>query len=179
MAELETVHTDATLRIVTARNVQVNVWSNAPTLEQMRVFGRVGAALARQHARGSALINVIVGGTPSFSEPVRDETVKLMKQAELYNLGSAHIILVSGFTGTAVRAFMSTAILLGRPHRPNKVFGEPEAAAAWLAPLLAPGAEPWSQAKIAALVAQAMQGSAAGAERLQPRSAGRGEAAEK
>ena len=154
MAELEIVHTDSTLRIVTARNVQVNVWSNAPTLEQMRVFGRVGAALARQHARGSALINVIVGGTPSFSEPVRNETIRTMKQTELFSLGSAHVILVGGFTGTAVRAFMSTTILISRPLRPTKVFGEPETAAAWLAPLLARGAEPWSQAQLAALMAQ-------------------------
>ena len=160
MAEMETVHTDSTLRIVTARNVQVNVWSNAPTLEQMRVFGRVGLAQARQYPRGTALLNLVLGGTPSFSEPVREETVKLMKQAELFSLGSAHVILVGGFTGTAVRAFMSTTILLGRPRRPSKVFGEPETAAAWLAPLLAKGAEPWSPASLTALVAQAMKGRA-------------------
>jgi hypothetical protein len=88
---------------------------------------------------------------------VRNETIRMMKQTELFNLGSAHVILVGGFTGTAVRAFMSTTILLSRPRRPNKVFGEPEAAAAWLAPLLARGGEPWSRAKLAALVAQVLK----------------------
>lgn len=154
MAELETVHTDSTLRIVTTRNVQVNIWSNAPALEQMRVFGRVGAALARQHPRGTGLINLMMRGTPSFSEPVRAEVVKLVKQEVLFSLGGAHIILLGGLAGTAVRTFMNTAILLGRPRRPNKVFQEAETAVAWLAPLLARGAEPWSHAELAALIAQ-------------------------
>ena len=157
MAELETVHTDSTLRIVTARNVQVNVWSNAPEIEQLRVFSRVGVAQARQYARGTALLNLVLGGTPSFSEPVRNETIRMMKQTDLFSLGSAHVIVVGGFTGTAVRAFMSTTILISRPRRPNKVFGEPEAAAAWLAPLLARGTEPWSQAKLAALMEQVVK----------------------
>jgi hypothetical protein len=158
MAELETVHTDSTLRIVTARNVQVNVWSNAPTLDQMRAFGRIGAALARQHPRGTGLINLVVRGTPSFSEAVRAEAVKLVKQSALFSLGGAHIILLGGLAGTAVRTFLNTAILLGRPQRPNKVFDEAETAIAWLTPLLARGAEPWSRAQLAALVAELAKG---------------------
>ncbi len=154
MAELVTVHADSTFRIVTSRNVQVNVWSDAPTLEQMFVFGRTGAAHARQHPRGTALINLIVSGTPSFTEPVRAEAIKLVKESAIFSLGAAHVILVSGFAGTAVRAFMSTAIMVGRPNRPNKVFGELAPAAAWLAPLLTKGAQPWSSAALMALVAQ-------------------------
>lgn len=154
MAELETVHTDSTLRIVLARNVQVNVWSNAPTLEQMHVFGRTGVAHARQHPRGTSLINLVVRGTPSFSEPVRAEAVKLVKHAGIFTLGAAHIILLDGLASTAVRAFMNTVILLGRPIRPNKVFGEPETAIAWLVPLLAQGAERWSPTELGAVIAQ-------------------------
>ncbi len=154
MAELETVHADSTLRIVTSRNVQVNVWSNAPTVEQMRAHGRAGTAHARRHLRGTGLLNIVVGGTPSFSEPGRVETVKIMKQADLFSLGSAQIILAGGLAGTAVRAFMSTVILLGQPVRPTRVFSESETAVAWIAPLLTRGAEPWSRAELAALVAQ-------------------------
>jgi hypothetical protein len=154
MTELETVHADSILRVVTSRNVQVNVWSNAPTLDQMLVFGRTGTALKRRYPRGTGLINLIVDGTPSFSEPVRAEVVRLMQQPEIFSLGAAHLILVSGFSGTAARAFLSTAILIARPRRPNKVFSQPEPAAAWLAPLLAGGAEPWTPAAIVALVAR-------------------------
>jgi hypothetical protein len=155
MAELEIAHTDAVVRMVTTRNVQVNVWSNAPTVESIRAFGRIGVAHARRYPQGTGLLNLIVGGgTPSFSERVREEVVKLMKAREAFRLGSAHLILSRGFNGTAVRAFLSTAILLGRPLAPHKVFSETEAAAAWLAPLLGAGAEPWSRAELTALVQQ-------------------------
>ena len=40
------------LRIVTARNVLINVWRDAPTVEQMRAFGSAGRALHR--TRGGA-----------------------------------------------------------------------------------------------------------------------------
>jgi hypothetical protein len=156
MTELETVHADPTLRIITSRNVQVNLWSNAPDLEQMRLFARASVAHGRRFPRGTGLLNLIVGGTPSFTEPVRAEVIKVMMQPELFSLGSAHVILLGGFSGTAARAFMSTVILLARPRRPNKVFGEAEPAIAWLAPLLAGGAEPWSPAALDALVTQSL-----------------------
>ena len=157
MAELAIVHTDAILRVLTSRNVQVNVWSNAPTVEQIRIFGRSGVSLARRNPRGAGLINLMLKGTPSFSEEVRDETIKLMKQGS-FRLGTAHVVLLGGLTGSAVRAFMSTVTLLARSPVPNKVFGEPEAAAAWLAPLLAQGAEAWSPVELVALVKQAIAG---------------------
>lgn len=155
MPALEPVHVDATFRIFSARNVQVNVWADAPTVEQMRAFGRAGAAHARRHPGGAALLNLITSGTPSFSEAVRDETVRLMKLPDVYRLGAAHLVLLAGFKGTAVRAFLSTVMLLGRPPVPNKVFGDAESAAAWMMPLLAPGAEAWSPEEIVSLVKQA------------------------
>ena len=157
MAALEIVRTDPKFRIAYLRNVQVNVLRDAPTVEQMRAFARSGSTLGRRHERGAGLLNVVTGdGTPSFSEEVRHETVQLMKTPGMFTLGSAHIILFDGFKGTAVRAFMSTVMLLGRPPSPNKVFGDAEAAAAWLAPLLAKGAEAWSPAELVALVKRAL-----------------------
>ncbi len=153
MVALEALHDDGVLRIVASRNLMVNVWFSAPTVAQVRAFGRVGVALTRKHPRGAGLINVMLRGKASFSEDVREELVKLMKTG-IFRLGTAHIVLADGFTGTAVRAFMSTVILLGRPSVPNKVFGDLNAAAAWYAPLLAGGAEAWSAAEIAALVQQ-------------------------
>jgi hypothetical protein len=153
MTELETLHEDAVLRIVSSRNVLVNVWSSAPTIAQVRAFARAGTAVTRRHPRGAGLINLALRGRASFSEEVREELVKLMKQG-LFRLGAAHIVLVGGFTGTAVRAFMSTMILLSRPAVPHKVFGDPKAAAAWLAPLLTGGTEAWSAAEITGLLQQ-------------------------
>ena len=153
MTGLDTVHLDSTLRIVIARNLQVNIWSAAPTLAQVLAFGRASAALTRRHPRGAGLVNLIMHGKASFSEEVRNELVKMMR-INMFHLGAAHVILASGFTGTAVRAFMSTVILLGRPAVPNKVFSEPSAAAAWHMPLLAQGTEAWTAAEYAALVQQ-------------------------
>jgi len=154
MAVLETAHSDSTLCIVTTRNIQVNIWSNAPTVVQVRAFGRASATITRRHLRGAGLINLIKSGKATFSEEVREELVKLMKTS-VFLLGASHVVVVGGLTGTAVRAFMSTVILLGRPAVPNKVFSEPKAAAAWHVPLLAQGAEPWSAAEFVALLEQA------------------------
>lgn len=155
MAALEPIHADPTFRIFSARNLQVNVWTGPPTVDQMRSFERAGIAISRRHPRGAGLINVMLSGKASFSQEVRDETVRLMKTTNSYRLGSAHVVLVDGFTGTAVRAFMSTVMLLGRPPSPNKVFGDVESAAQWLVPQLALGAEAWSTAEIVSLVKQA------------------------
>jgi hypothetical protein len=155
MAALEPIHADATFRIYSARNIQVNLWADAPTVEQMRAFGRIGTAHARRHPRGAALLNLMLSGTPSFSEEVRDETVRLMKLQDMFRLGAAHVVLLDGFKGTAVRAFISTVMLIARPPVPNKVFGDAESAAAWMLPMLAPGAEAWTAVEIVSLVKQA------------------------
>ena len=155
MAALAPVHADATFWIFSARNIQVNLWTDAPTVEQMRAFGRSGAAHARRHPQGVALLNLITSGTPSFSDAVRDETVRLMKLPDMFRLGAAHVVLLEGFKGTAVRAFLATMMLIARPPIPNKVFGDAESAAAWMMPLLAPGAEAWSPEEIVSLVKQA------------------------
>lgn len=83
MPALETVHTDATFRIVYSRNVQVTAMSHPPTAEQMRMFGRAGTALGRRHPSGAALINLITGDKADFSEDMREETVRLMKRPDL------------------------------------------------------------------------------------------------
>ena len=155
MPALEAVHADATFRVFTSRNIQVNIWADAPNVSQMRVFGRLGAAHARRHPQGIGLINLITNGTPSFSEEVRDATVKLMKEPDMFRLGAAHLVLLDGFKGTAVRAFLSTVMLIGRPPMPNKVFGDAESAASWMLPQLARGAEAWSRLEIVQLIQEA------------------------
>jgi hypothetical protein len=109
--------------------------------------------LHRTNLKGSALVNLAVGGTPRFSDGVREETVKLMKHPSFYSLGAAHIVPVAGLAGTTVRAFMSTMILIGRPASPNKVFSDLDSGARWLVRLLAGGRSPWTAAEIKEAVA--------------------------
>ncbi len=75
----------------------------------------------------------------------------------MFRLGAAHVVLLGGFAGTATRSFLSTAILIGRPSIPTKVVGDAESAAAWLTPLLSPGAESWTRQAIVQLVNQAVR----------------------
>ena len=82
----------------------------------------------------------------------------MVKQPGIFSLGAAHVVLVEGFASTAVWAFMNTALLPGRPARPNRVFREVETAVAWLVPLLTRGEQRWTHAELAALVARMEKG---------------------
>lgn len=154
MTRLQIVHQDATFRIGVARNLMINAWADAPSLEQLRAFGRSARALSREHAGRTALLNVVLGGTPRFPEAVRDEAVKLTRDSGLGRLGVAHLILVGGLAGAATRAFLSTVVLLGRPRVPNKVFGDSRASAEWLAGVLTTGGAAWTADEILALQAE-------------------------
>lgn len=151
------VHADESLKIVTAHNVLVVVWSDAPSLEQLRAMARAAEALRRAHPRGTALLNVIRGGMPSFDDAVRDEARRLTRDGH-FDVGVAHVVLIGGLVGAAVRAFLSTIVLLGRPKEPTQVFGEAGAALRWLAGRLAGGGVSWTPNDLAGALDHAMAG---------------------
>ncbi len=145
-----------TARIASDRNVAVAVWRDAPRAPlELREMERVGKRIAAQHG-GSALFNVIVGGTPSFSEEVRNEVTRITADETIFSLASAHVLLVDGLVGSAVRAFLSTALLLSRTKTPNKVFAGVEPATKWVRERLAGGSIAWTEAELAALVREAL-----------------------
>jgi hypothetical protein len=154
MAPLSIVHEDPTLRIAVVRNVLINVWRDAPNVEQMRAFGNAMRALHRARGGDGALINAVLGGTPRFSDGVRDEAVRLTRDT-LLPRGVVHLILVEGLAGAAVRAFLSTIVLLGRSKVPTRVSSHPEDACAWLAPFVSVGAERWTGAELLAAYREA------------------------
>src|SRR5262245_7592818 len=142
---------DPTLLVAVHRSLMLVRWCDAPTLAQARAFSRLSYELARAEPRGSALLNVIVRGTPPFTDGVRDEVVRMTSDATLFTLGAAHLVLLSGLASTAVRAFLSTMLLLGRPKNPARVFGDAGSAADWLSERLALGAAPLLRTDILAL----------------------------
>ncbi|MEO7330833.1 MAG: hypothetical protein ABI193_19825 [Minicystis sp.] len=156
MAGPTIVHEDPTLRIAIERNVLINVWRDAPTVEQMRAFGSAARSLHRSRGGDGGLINVVVGGTPRFSDGVRDEAVRLTR-APMLPRGVVHLILVNGLAGAAVRAFLSTVVLLGRPRVPTRVYADPDETCAFLAPLLTVGKERWTAAELFAVYQQAVR----------------------
>ncbi len=136
------------LRLGVERNVCVVCWRDAPTVLELREMAKAGKRLALEHKKGSALFSVILGGTPSFPEDVREEVGVIVRDDSLFTLAAAHVILVTGLAGAAVRAFLSTAFLLSRPNTPNKVFADIKASAQWAHKQLETGSVIWSEAEL-------------------------------
>ncbi len=131
MARGDVVYEDATMRQVFCRNMQIVAWFDAPTLEQMHNYGRHSKILSERFHGGSCLMNIVVGGTPSFSPEVLQAAAKYTREGA-HEVGAAHVMLVSGLLGSSVRAFLSTIMLLGRPPNRTKVFGDLPSAASWM-----------------------------------------------
>ena len=148
MARTEIVHDDACLRLGVCRNLVVNAWLESPTGIHAKAMGKAILDTATRSRMNFGVLNAIVAGTPRFTDDFRDEIVKVLRDPRVQGSGSAHIVTLGGFGGVAVRAFLSTVLLLGRSASPNKVFSDPRAAAVWLAPLLSTGGERWTSEEI-------------------------------
>jgi hypothetical protein len=153
----ETLHEDPGLRVVTRKNLGIAVWSASPDVSQIRALHRISDRFARSKPAGHALLSAIVRGTPTFSQEVRDELVKLLRHRS-YTLGTAHLVLLDGLGGTAVRAFMSTVLLIARPPAPHRVFGKQDDALTWLFAQLRNAPEVWTQQELRDALAQALKG---------------------
>jgi len=141
---------DERLRVVGTGAVLFGVWRDAPQMAQMRSLARAGELHRDALPAGDkqAYINVVLDGTPNFSDEVRAEAALLARRAAGWRSATAHVVLVSGLRGLTVRTFMSTFLLLGRPAVPTKVFSAMEPAARWLLPLLR--APTWNEALLLA-----------------------------
>ncbi len=149
---------NATVRMAVSRNVVVAVWFDAPrAATELREFERAGKKTSAQYGKDTALFNVIVSGKPSFSQEVRDEVTRITSNDTLFALASAHVLLVEGLVASAVRAFLSTALLLSRTSTPNKVFADVPSAAHWVNEKIVAGPEQWTEPELVALVQQAIK----------------------
>jgi len=128
---LEIVYEDDSCRQAYAGPIHVVGWFDAPRLEQMEAYGVHAQALSRRLPM-TGLMNLIVRGRARFDPAVRAEAKRLTERG-MHRGGTSHVILAPGLAGSAVRAFMSTTVLLGRPKHPTKVFDEIRAGARWLA----------------------------------------------
>lgn len=143
------VYEDGTLRQGYCRNLHVVAWYDAPSLDQMHAYGAAARSLSDRWGRKSGLVNVVVTGVPRFSAEVRDATAQYTREGA-HDVGAAHVILVGGLLGASVRAFLSTAMLLGRPPNPTKVFAGIDEAALWMARNFATRSdERWDSAELA------------------------------
>lgn len=145
---------EPTCRIVSERNVIVAVWRDAPTVSQIRAVTRVGRARRAIHQDGVVLVNIIVSGTPSFPEEVREE-IKKIYQANLFSLGACHVVLVPGLAGVATRAFLGTVSLLRSTNNPSRIVGDLESALLWVQSCATASGESWRHAELVELFGHA------------------------
>lgn len=89
------------------------------------------------------MLDLILSGTPNFTNEVREEATKLNRDPTLFRLGIADAVLVSGLVGVAVRAFLSTIALMARSSVPSRVWTSLADAERWLLPKLTKGGESW------------------------------------
>ncbi|MEM1415478.1 MAG: hypothetical protein AAGH15_11280 [Myxococcota bacterium] len=150
-SELLVAHEEPCLRVVHARNVQVAVWRDAPTVERLDAMCRATGALNERVPGQSALLNLISGGRPSFPSELRQAAVERSASA-VHPQGVAHVILLPGLIGADVRAFLGTIIALSRPPDPTRVFGALGDAVGWMAGQLTASMAPtWTASELEAL----------------------------
>jgi hypothetical protein len=152
MPRTELVHQDATLSIGVCRNLVVYAWFAAPDVNHLRGLGRELHSASLRNRGGTAGLGMVVAGTPLFTDGVRDEMVRVLRDPRHMEHGVAHVVKITGLAGVATRAFLSTSFLLARSTRPNKVFDEVSSAASWLVPLLAKSGDTWRVGDVLAVV---------------------------
>ena len=143
-------------RISTDKNVLVLRWADAPKgIAELREFEKIGRKLTSEYDKKAILASVIVSGTPKFSQEARDEVTRLTR-TPMFHLGTAQIILVGGLAGVAVRAFLSTSVLVARPSTPTKVFAQLDPGIDWILARLHEGPVSWTRGDLAAFLNRAV-----------------------
>jgi hypothetical protein len=130
---MRSAYEDATMSLGACGSVVVVVFRDVPTVDHLeRLFATIRSTKLRHKKIG--LLNVAVSGTPRFPSDVRKRAAEHLGRG-LTDV-QAHVVLVPGFAGTAIRSFVSTITLLGRTRTPSKVFSELGPASTWLVEVL-------------------------------------------
>jgi hypothetical protein len=136
------------------RNLLALAWYDAPRPGHLPAVLRVVDDLHRAHGK-YGLLDVVVRGTPSFPEQVREEGRLLIEHTHGWGGVTSHVIEVEGFAGTATRMFLSTMLLMGRGRASDqKVFAKAPEACTWLANVLSRAQNPWSAAELERVYAE-------------------------
>ena len=119
MAQTETLHASACLRLGVCRNLVLTAWLDAPEGAHARAMGSAILGVSSRYGLDFGILDTIISGTPRFTDEFRDEIVKIVRDSRMQGHGAAHVVTLGGLGGVAVRAFLSTVFLLGDPLRPT------------------------------------------------------------
>jgi hypothetical protein len=145
------VHQDAVLVAVERGNALALAWYDAPQNGHLLTVLRLMRETAEHAGAKTCLMQVVVMGTPRFSDQTREEGAKMVRGSAKCTAASAHIIEIEGLAGVASRAFISTLLLIGRSRAPSKVFKEMREAAPWYVAQLATQGSVWTTGDVDAL----------------------------
>ena len=145
--DLEDLFASGTTQSVAARNVLFAHWLHAPEpgeLSRMREACREWQV--RLGSERTVLVNVLLdaGGRIQFPVSVRRELNEFFGDTTLFRLGTANVFEIRGLAGSAVRAVLNTAALVGRPVNPVLAFSSMSDAVPRLRQWLGYGTEPWT-----------------------------------
>lgn len=150
---LTIVHRDDTLVLGAAGPLHIAGWLDAPGTAQIARLSELADQQRRRYGEHSAFANLIASGTPRFSPEVRQAVTALTKRSG--GAGAAHVVLLDGLPGVAVRSFLSTILLLARPKVATRVFGDLDEAAVFLAAALRENESSWTHAEVLRLLEHA------------------------
>ena len=123
---------DDVLVILARRNLLALAWYDAPRRGHLLEVLRQMQAIQRASPTPPCLLNVVIRGTPSFSDEVREEAARLVRGTDQFESATAHVIEVEGFPGTATRMFLSTMLLISRQRPKVRVFADYREGVKWL-----------------------------------------------
>lgn len=128
------VYSDANAIVSSERNLIVAEWRSPPNTKQFDAYWRALREIARIHgADDVASIHIMHRGVPDFSDGIRSVVTRAFGDPSIRAKALAFVVLPQGLVGAAIRGFLGTAQLLGRPASPVKVFSDLPAAAEWVA----------------------------------------------
>lgn len=146
----ETIHRDEVLHVVASGPLTVAAWWNPPARPQIQALSRASQAQRERYGDRAALANLVVDSDPRLPSELREAAALIAEHGDS-GAAAAHVVLVRGLPGVAIRTFFNTMRLLGRPRVPTRVFDDREEAARWLAGTLRPSDASWTARKVSAV----------------------------
>ncbi|MEM9188453.1 MAG: hypothetical protein AAGF12_04730 [Myxococcota bacterium] len=122
MGPLEEHLREEALIIRSLDNLFIATWFDVPSVALLEHLEDIERRQKKRFPSGLGFANVIVGGgLPRFDSELLAKVKAMSVADDELDLVTTHCILMEGLAASAVRAFLSTAVLMSRPQVPLKV----------------------------------------------------------
>lgn len=151
---------DPEFTIATFENSLIWCFRGPVTLPRIEQALPAHRDLAKKYPQGFAVVTIIGEAVPlSMPADARDLSTKITHEYQPRYCAISEVVLGTGFRAAAVRSVTAGIRLLARSTCPAKVFGDVEACAHWIAPIMSPTP---NHGALAAALAKGMHRVAAG-----------------